>query len=82
MHQIQIFPGSVLDPTGGTYSTPQTTSWWAGAGGSLPPPQEPLPCSRARRPLPFGPRTRHIHILFHGADYALKFFSALPHEKC
>jgi len=65
MHQIQIFPGLHPGPRWGSLQhSPKPPSWWA--GGSLPPPQELLPRSR-----PFGPRTQHTHILFHGAEYGL-----------
>jgi len=50
MHQIQFRLGLRPRPHWGSLQrSPRPPSWWA--GGSLPPPQEPHPCSR-----PFGPR--------------------------
>jgi len=47
--KFKIFWGSAPDPAGGAHSAPRPPSWWG--GGSLTPPQEPLPRSR-----PFGPQ--------------------------
>ena len=70
MHQIQHFPGSAPDPTGGAFN-PSPDPLAGGEGARCPIPKNPSPAlgpsGLERRP--FGPRTQHTHILSRDATY-------------